>query len=422
MCAAEAARPLSADEADRLFEPLANASALVLAVSGGPDSTALLLLASRWHARRATKRAAPKLLAVTVDHALRPQSAREARAVKQLARTLVVPHQILRWQGGKPRSGLQEAARAARYRLLGRAARRVRADYVVTAHTLDDQAETVLMRLLRGSGMAGLAAMRRIAPLPLKHVPQKTCPGLEPGWEPVLRKRTCSSKEVEQDDDSKKSHPALATSLPFVRLARPFLDIPKARLVATLRRAGIAFFEDASNRDPRFTRARLRELMPVLAREGLDAPRIALLARRIARAELALEHAVDMAAAGLIAPPPGEGLRARTCAPGAGTHEPIALDAERLFALPAEIAVRLLSRAITHIGGEGSLQLGKLEAMYDELSATAGTRLRRTLAGALVTLEAGKLLVERAPPRSTSTSARSAKKKAVSLGRRSACT
>ena len=413
MCAAEAARPLSADEADRLFEPLANASALVLAVSGGPDSTALLLLASRWHARRATKRAAPKLLAVTVDHALRPQSAREARAVKQLARTLVVPHQILRWQGGKPRSGLQEAARAARYRLLGRAARRVRADYVVTAHTLDDQAETVLMRLLRGSGMAGLAAMRRIAPLPLEHVPQK--------W-PVLRKRTCSSKEVEQDDDSKKSHPALATSPPFVRLARPFLDIPKARLVATLRRAGIAFFEDASNRDPRFTRARLRELMPVLAREGLDAPRIALLARRIARAELALEHAVDMAAAGLIAPPPGEGLRARTCAPGAGTHEPIALDAERLFALPAEIAVRLLGRAITHIGGEGSLQLGKLEAMYDELSATAGTRLRRTLAGALVTLEAGKLLVERAPPRSTSTSARSAKKKAVSLGRRPACT
>jgi len=413
VCAAEAARPLSADEADRLFEPLANASALVLAVSGGPDSTALLLLASRWHARRATKRAAPKLLAVTVDHALRPQSAREARAVKQLARTLVVPHQILRWQGGKPRSGLQEAARAARYRLLGRAARRVRADYVVTAHTLDDQAETVLMRLLRGSGMAGLAAMRRIAPLPLEHVPQK--------W-PVLRKGTCSSKEVEQDDDSKKSHPALATSPPFVRLARPFLDIPKARLVATLRRAGIAFFEDASNRDPRFTRARLRELMPVLAREGLDAPRIALLARRIARAELALEHAVDMAAAGLIAPPPGEGLRARTCAPGAGTHEPIALDAERLFALPAEIAVRLLGRAITHIGGEGSLQLGKLEAMYDELSATAGTRLRRTLAGALVTLEAGKLLVERAPPRSTSTSARSAKKKAVSLGRRSACT
>ena len=413
MCAAEAARPLSAAEADRLFEPLANASALVLAVSGGPDSTALLLLASRWHARRATKRAAPKLLAVTVDHALRPQSAREARAVKQLARTLVVPHQILRWQGGKPRSGLQEAARAARYRLLGRAARRVRADYVVTAHTLDDQAETVLMRLLRGSGMAGLAAMRRIAPLPLEHVPQK--------W-PVLRKRTCSSKEVEQDDDSKKSHPALATSPPFVRLARPFLDIPKARLVATLRRAGIAFFEDASNRDPRFTRARLRELMPVLAREGLDAPRIALLARRIARAELALEHAVDMAAAGLIAPPPGEGLRARTCAPGAGTHEPIALDAERLFALPAEIAVRLLGRAITHIGGEGSLQLGKLEAMYAELSATAGTRLRRTLAGALVTLEAGKLLVERAPPRSTSTSARSAKKKAVSLGRRSACT
>jgi tRNA(Ile)-lysidine synthase len=380
VCAAEAARPLSAVEADRLFEPLANASALVLAVSGGPDSTALLLLAARWHARRTASCAAPKLLAVTVDHGLRPQSAREARAVKQLARTLAVPHRVLRWQGKKPRTGLQEAARAARYRLLGRAARQAGADYVVTAHTLDDQAETVLMRLLRGSGMAGLAAMRRVASLPLA--------------------------------------PA---SLPFVRLARPFLDVPKACLVATLRRAGIAFVEDASNRDPRFTRARLRELMPVLAREGLDAPRIALLARRIARAELALEHAVDVAAEGLIDYPPTDHRRARTCAPGAGSPGPIALDAEWLFALPAEIALRLLGRAIAHIGREGSLQLGKLEALYDDLSATAGTRLRRTLAGALVTLDAGKLLAERAPPRSGA-SARSAKKKAVSLGRRSART
>jgi tRNA(Ile)-lysidine synthase len=421
VCAAEVAQPLSAAEADRLFEPLANASALVLAVSGGPDSTALLLLAARWHARRTATCAAPKLLAVTVDHGLRPQSAREARAVKQLGRTFAVPHRILRWQGGKPRTGLQEAARAARYRLLLGAARRSGADYVVTAHTLDDQAETVLMRLLRGSGMAGLAAMRRIAPLPLEHVPQKACPGLDPGWEPVLRKRTCSKKEVEQDDHSKKSHPALAAAPPIVRLARPFLDIPKARLVATLRHAGIAFFEDASNRDPRFTRARLRELMPVLSREGLDARRIALLARRIGRAELALEHAVDVAAGGLIDPSPTDRRRARTCTLGAGTPGPIALDAERLFALPAEIAVRLLGRAIMHFGREGSLQLGKLEALYDDLSETAGTRLRRTLAGALVTLDAGKLLVERAPPRS-SASARSAKKKAASLGRRSAGT
>jgi tRNA(Ile)-lysidine synthase len=389
VCAAEAARPLSAAEAARLFEPLANASALVLAVSGGPDSTALLLLAARWRARRSVRRAAPKLLAVTVDHGLRPQSAREARAVKQLARTLAVPHRVLRWQGRKPHTGLQEAARAARYRLLGRAARRAGAGYVVTAHTLDDQAETLLMRLLRGSGMAGLAAMRRIAPLPLEHVQEQ--------WQPVLRKSTNK----------------------IVRLARPFLDIPKARLVATLRRAGIAFFEDASNRDPCFTRARLRELMPMLAREGLGAQRIALLARRIARAELALEHAVEVAAADLIDPQSANRLRSRICAPG--TAGPIALDAERLFALPAEIGLRLLGCAITHIGREGSLQLGKLEALYDDLSAEAGMRLRRTLAGALVTLDAGKLLVERAPPRS-STSARSAKKKAVSLGRRSAGT
>jgi len=85
---------VSASEAKTLFDPLANASVLVLAVSGGPDSTALLFLAARW---RAALKQGPKLLAVTVDHGLRPQSAGEARAVKRLARRLGVAHRTLRW-------------------------------------------------------------------------------------------------------------------------------------------------------------------------------------------------------------------------------------------------------------------------------------------------------------------------------------
>ena len=113
MSAADGA--VSASEAKTLFDPLANASVLVLAVSGGPDSTALLFLAARW---RAALKQGPKLLAVTVDHGLRPQSAGEARAVKRLARRLGVAHRTLRWAGGKPATGLQEAARDARYRLL----------------------------------------------------------------------------------------------------------------------------------------------------------------------------------------------------------------------------------------------------------------------------------------------------------------
>ena len=123
-----------------------------------PDSIALMWLTARW--RRAMARG-PRLIAVTVDHGLRAEAAREARDVKRLARSLDLPHRTLRWTGAKPKTGLPAAARAARYRLLAQAARAGGATHILTAHTRDDQAETLLMRLLRGSGIAGLAAMAR---------------------------------------------------------------------------------------------------------------------------------------------------------------------------------------------------------------------------------------------------------------------
>ena len=108
---------ISASDAKRLFADWKAAPAIVLAVSGGPDSVALMWLAARW--RRALARG-PRLIAVTVDHGLRPEAAREARDVKRLARTLELPHRTLRWSGAKPKTGLPAAARAARYRLLAR--------------------------------------------------------------------------------------------------------------------------------------------------------------------------------------------------------------------------------------------------------------------------------------------------------------
>jgi tRNA(Ile)-lysidine synthase len=335
--------PVSAAEAKTLLDPFADAPALVLAVSGGADSTALLALAARW--RRARK-SGPRLLAVTVDHGLRRGSAAEARAVKGLARRLGVPHRTMRWAGKKPATGLQQAARAARYRLLAQAAMTARAAAVLTAHTLDDQAETVLIRMSRGSGLAGLAAMSRVSALPV-------------------------------------------TGAREVMLVRPLLEIPKARLIATLERAGIGFADDPSNRDPRFTRARLRALMPALAREGLTARRLEQLARRVRRAEAAIEVAVDRAAEALSEVPwPDRG--------------PIVVDTEKFALLPAEVALRLLGRAIARVGDEGPVQLGKLETLYGALESARAIRLprlRRTLAGALVTLSASKLAVERAPAR-----------------------
>src|SRR5437868_13047940 len=148
--------PISGAEAAALFADLASVPALILAVSGGPDSTALMWLAARWRARR---KGGPKLIAVTIDHGLRAESAREALAVKRLARKLNVEHRTLRWTGRKPKTGIQQAARTARYQLLAEAARKAGAGHILTAHTRDDQAETVLFRLARGSGLSGLRGM-----------------------------------------------------------------------------------------------------------------------------------------------------------------------------------------------------------------------------------------------------------------------
>ena len=337
-------------EANALFRGLEASNGLILAVSGGPDSTALLVLASRWAKR--LKRA-PNLLAVTVDHALRPQAAREAAAVKRLARRLGVPHRTLRWRGKKPKTGLQAAARLARYRLLAKAAAQQGYAHILTAHTLDDQAETVLFRLARGSGIIGLAGMAHASPLPFA-------------------------------GDGLKNPARRESSQCF--LLRTLLHIPKARLLATLKAARITYSEDPTNRDPRFARSRLRLLMPALAREGLDARGLARLAVRMRRAEETIAFAARAARLAL--------------APGPWTGGPIVFEAARFADLPAEVALRLLGQAIAHTGNEGPIELAKLETLYGAL-CQAGSRLRRTLAGALVTLGSGRLTVERAPARRT---------------------
>ena len=334
------APPVTPDEVGTLFADLAECPSLVLAVSGGPDSTALMALAAQWCA---SLRRGPRLVAVTVDHGLRPGTAREARAVKRLAEQIGVEHRTVRWLGPKPSAGIQEAAREHRYRLLAAAARRVGARHILTAHTRDDQAETVLDRLARGSGLTGLAGMTRI------------------------------------------------TACEQVVVVRPFLGLAKARLVATLAAAGIGYVEDPTNADPRFARTRLRRIMPALSAEGLDAPRLARLAQRLARAERALQIQSDEAF----------GRLAARSDQGRGS---IRLDLRGYCDLPTEIALRVLGTAVATLGQEGPVELGKLEALLAAIvAATTGPRpsmrLRRTLAGAMITLETERLIVERAPAR-----------------------
>lgn len=335
-----AAKPISDSEAARLLAHFTAAPSVLLAVSGGPDSTALLLLAAHWRKQR---KRGPILHAVTVDHGLRAEARREASAVKKLAHSLGVSHRTVRWQAAKPKAGLQEKARIARYDLLAAHAARVGARHIVTAHTRDDQAETVLFRLARGSGLSGLAAMAHIAPMP-----------------------------VGND----------ATLL----LCRPFLDVPKARLLATLEARGVSFSDDISNHDPRFTRVRWRMLMPALSREGLDSSRLAVLAQRLRRANAALDRVVDAAA---------RHLSARH------GQQSITFAAEQFLDLPAEIALRLAGRAIDAVGNEGPVELAKLERLMEKVAvaALARARFRATLAGAMVTLSRHGLTIERAPAR-----------------------
>jgi tRNA(Ile)-lysidine synthase len=346
-------------EASALFDNLAAEPALVLAVSGGPDSTALLHLMARW---RDKLRPPPHLVAVTVDHGLRPEAKHEAAAVKRLSETLGVEHVTMRWTGAKPSTGIQEAARHARYGLLRTAARRAQARCVVTAHTLDDQAETVLFRLVRGSGLAGLCGMARQVAI-----------------DSVAIDRLAIGSREEPGRQRSQGDP--------VMLVRPLLDVPKARLIVTLRQAGIAYAEDPSNVDPRFTRARLRGLMPALAEEGLTARGLARLASRVRRSEAAHDAIVAWMAERL-------GL-------GTDTRKVVVASAD-WQALPDEIALRLLGRAIAAIGTEGPVELGKLEALHDALNAAlagGAARFRRTLAGAMVSLQKSCIIVDQAPAR-----------------------
>jgi tRNA(Ile)-lysidine synthase len=322
--------PLTAPEFAALMArlgPFEPRPVLAVAVSGGADSMALALHADRW-----ARANGGTIVAITVDHRLRPESTDEAREVGRLLTDRGLAHEILVWHGPYPLHNLQAAARAARYRLLGDWCRSRGVLHLLTAHHQDDQAETLILRLGRGSGLAGLAGM---------------APMVEDG---------------------------------HFRLLRPLLDVPAARLRASLQGFGQIWFEDRSNRNPLFARVRVRAQRRNLADAGLTAPRLAETCRHLARARVAIEHQVDrLLAEAAMLHPAGFAL----------------LDPARLAAASEEIGLRALAAVIATIGGEAyTPRFERLERLAQAVFRD-GLSGGRTLGGCRILPYRGRVLIHR---------------------------
>ncbi|HUZ91822.1 MAG TPA: tRNA lysidine(34) synthetase TilS [Methylocella sp.] len=319
----------SAGDIAALFSSWEAARGILLGVSGGPDSVALMLLAAEWARARA---APPALFVATVDHGLRKESRGEAEMVADWAAALSLPHAILVWEGVKPRSRIQERAREARYALLSEHAARIGADHIMTAHHADDQAETILFRLLRGSGISGLSGM---------------------------------------GSSSKRNG---------IILARPLLSCAKAELVALCERRAQPFVRDPSNDDPAYARTRTRRLSVLLAEEGLDREALLRLGRRAARADAALDkHARGVALKIKAQREPGR-FEANIAA---------------LINEPEEIVLRVLADELKLISGAKPLRFERLEALAQGLGRAlrGGTAYKATLGGAALRLQSDHIIV-----------------------------
>lgn len=318
---------------DDLLEQIAAVAArhpsplIGVAVSGGGDSTALLHLLAQSGRRTGTA-----IIAATIDHGLRAASAEEAEAVARACGALAVQHTILGWSGWDGSGNLQDAARSARYRLLGDWARANACAQVWLGHTADDQAETFLLRLARGSGVDGLSAMPE------------------------------------------------ATKRDGIDWIRPLLAVSRERLRRFLTGERIHWIDDPSNADPRFDRIRFRNAADSLADLGLTRERLNATAANMARARAALERMTDgLQAAASVANAAGEVL----------------LDPAAFAQADAEIRLRLLARVLNWVSGAiYRPRLEALEQLDRSLSddALAGGV---TLHGCVLRSERGKFVVRR---------------------------
>ena len=287
--------------------------AIAVAVSGGSDSLALMHLLRAFAQQRKSK--LPVVL--TVDHGLRKSSARDAKQVAAWAKQAGLKAQILTWTGAKPKSGIEAAAREARYRLMGEWLTRHKIDTLFVGHTGDDQAETFLLRLARGSGLDGLAAMRANAPWPV------------PGFAGL-------------------------------GVVRPLLALRRDQLRTHLKTLKQPWLDDPMNADPAFDRVKIRKALVALSDAGLTVERIASAAAHLARARESLEIVT-------------EAVLARAVRAGEGG---VLLDPAVLAAAPREVGLRALAAVLMAVSGQAYRpRFESLERLFDPIGgAPLGAR------------------------------------------------
>lgn len=317
--------PISAQEFDTALsvciKSLPDHAPWAVAVSGGPDSMALAFLLSAW---LGVHRPSARLHALIVDHALRPESAQEAQHVHEtLSAWPNITSTILRWEHPSLTHKLQEEARHARYALMTAYCKTHNIPALFLGHHGDDQAETVLFRLAKGSGLDGLCAMR-----------------------PVSQSQT------------------------GLTLLRPLLPFPKIRLIETCQAHHIPFVQDPSNSNSGFARIRLRQSSDILEKEGLTAKRLNLTAHRLGRARDALEYYTSQAY------PTLEKEK---------DTDRIVFHLSCFQALPEEISLRCLLRAMNNLAPHESYapRLERCEVLHQDLLKSAPFR-KRTLAGVII--------------------------------------
>ena len=286
-----------------LFAPVAAREKIALAVSGGGDSLGLMVLVGHWLKSWDLH---PEIFVYSLNHGLRAEAADETAMVGEIARDMGFSFRELIWDEKKPTTGIQAAAREARYRLIAQAMHRDGVDILLTGHHINDQAETVLMRLAAGSGIYGLRGMEAIS------------------------------------------------RMQGIEVFRPLLEVKSEELTNLLCHVGLRSVQDPGNIDEKFERVRWRKALGGLGGLGLDCDRLSVFSKRMARADQALRQMCDDLFASHV---------------HVDQFGVLGMDQKDFFSQPDEMAIRLLSRMIyAASGGRGKGELAQLEKLVQALA------------------------------------------------------